>query len=167
MTTGDAVAFEEAEIMTLPARRMCVRGREVCVSGALSRGLCCTPATEDAKCSTEQRPGRGSVRAMTSNSIYSPVRQFELMRNIHFQSLTSSVLALPGNGRTSLPSPLPMKPRTPLSLGRPYSFRYNHFHNWPSRSTRCCRSLFSSSGYNSDGVYIPDCLALVSTSYGS
>ena len=41
------------------------------------------------------------------------MRQLELIRNIHFQSLKSVWRALPGNGLISLPSPLPMNPLAP------------------------------------------------------
>ena len=51
------------------------------------------------------------------------------MRNIHFQSLKSSSFALPGNGFTSLPSPLPMKPLAPRRRIRPYSLIYSDFHS--------------------------------------
>lgn len=62
-----------------------------------------------------------------------PVLQFELIRNIHFQSLASSswsLLALPGKGLTSLPSCLPTKPRPPLSLPLQYSLKYSFFHSY-------------------------------------
>lgn len=65
---------------------------------------------------------------MTEN-IDAPVRQFELMRNIHFQSFTSSDLIRPGRGLTSRPSARLMKPRAPRSLGRPYSLKYRPFHS--------------------------------------
>lgn len=72
-----------------------------------------------------------SVEASRGATEQRPVRQLELIRNIHFQSFISSDLALPGSGRTSRPSMRPMKPLTPRSLVRPYSFRYSAFHNYP------------------------------------
>lgn len=87
-----------------------------------------------------------------------PVLQLELMRNIHFQSLipSSSTLALPGSGLTSLPSTLPIYPLTPLSLALPYSLKYNDFHNYALTE---CVPLFNMFTVSIVGErsYVPDC----------
>jgi hypothetical protein len=73
-----------------------------------------------------QRPNEIAEAPFKSKSpYYSPVRQLELIRNIHFQSLISSALTFPGNGITSLPSVRPMNPFAPRNLLRPYSFKYS------------------------------------------
>ena len=128
---GACVRVEEAVIVTLPARRICVWGCSCCALGEV--GMCSfdsVNASDEGKCSTEHRPEKYETQTEKSRALHIPLRQLELILNIHFQSLTSSVVALPGRGRNSLPSPLPMKPRTPLSLDRPYSLKYSLFHSY-------------------------------------
>ena len=87
-----------------------------------------------------------SVLKVETLTLDIPVRQFELMRNIHFQSRIESselwwVRVLPGNGLTSLPSARPKNPLTPLSLAFPYSPRYKDFQSYlnevPSQCLSC------------------------------
>lgn len=63
-----------------------------------------------------------------------PILQLVLMRNIHFQSVISSVEALLGRGLTCLPSLRPTNPFLPLNLCRPYSLRYRFFQSYDARS---------------------------------
>ena len=58
------------------------------------------------------------------------MRQLELIRNIHFQSLKSVWRALPGNGLISLPSPLPMNPLAPRRRILPYWLMYRDFQSY-------------------------------------
>ena len=87
-----------------------------------------------------------SVLKVKTLTLDIPVRQFELMRNIHFQSRMESseswwVRVLPGNGLTSLPSARPKNPLTPLSLAFPYSPRYKDFQSYLNDEVQCLSCL--------------------------
>jgi hypothetical protein len=77
--------------------------------------------------STMQRPRRQKFHLTNDRNICEnkPRLQFELIRDIHFQSLYWSFWTRPGSGRTSRPSCRAIKPLEPLKRLRPYSFKYN------------------------------------------
>jgi len=93
------------------------------------RGVATSSKRKTPASSTEQRPRRQIIEVPFDDGRniyeYKPRRQFELIRNIHFQSLQSSPSIRAGSGRTSRLSCRAMKPLEPLKRLRPYSFMYN------------------------------------------
>lgn len=74
-------------------------------------------------------PGMAGASASRPSALHLPLSQFEDIRNIHFQSFTSSALARPGNGLVSRPSDRPTSPLPPRSLVRPNTRKYSLRHS--------------------------------------